>query len=110
MNTMFDCRTGSRRIKSGLPVWVRAGNKTGTLGGTVNDLAVVELPEGRGHMVLAVFVGRASAPFRQREAVIGELSRTAYDLFVAEFAPATDAPMTPIVALPAFNNALAAVE
>lgn len=48
------------RIPAGLPEGVTSGNKTGSLNGIVNDVAFVELADGRTYS-LAVLIDRAGA-------------------------------------------------
>lgn len=65
------------RIPAGLPAGVVSGNKTGTLNGIVNDVAFVELPDGRVY-ALAVLVDQAGADETTSKA-IARLSRRLYE-------------------------------
>jgi beta-lactamase class A len=78
---MERCRTGENRIRGMLPSYVTTANKTGTIGGSLNDVGVIVLPEGRGHVVVAAFVRESSAPNPRREAAIAHASRAVYDYF-----------------------------
>lgn len=51
---MSDSMTGARRIKTALPPNARLAHKTGTMPGTVNDVAIVTMPDGR-HIAIAIF-------------------------------------------------------
>ncbi len=79
---MDRCRTGENRIRGMLPVHVNTANKTGTIGGSANDVGVIELPDGRGTVVVAAFVRDSTAPSAAREAAIAHASRAVYDYFL----------------------------
>jgi beta-lactamase class A len=64
------------RIPAGLPEGVPVGNKTGTLNGVVDDVAFVELPEGRKY-ALAILVEQARGDEPVSRA-IADLSRKIY--------------------------------
>jgi beta-lactamase class A len=97
---MNQCATGARRIRGDLPMWITVGNKTGTLGGTVNDVALIDLPEGRGRIALSVLVGHSPAPVRQREKLIADLARLAVDWFTQRLPADPSAPLAPVVYRP----------
>lgn len=87
---MTETTTGPRRIKGLLPAGAAVWHKTGT-GGTkdginlcTNDAGVVELPEGKGHLALAVFVKLSAKPLEERERAIAETARLFYDYFTAQ--------------------------
>jgi beta-lactamase class A len=81
---MRRCQTGDARIKGMLPPETVVAHKTGSIGGTVNDVGIVTLPGNAGHVVLALFVKQGSQT-ESSEKVIAQLSRTIYDYFL--FAP-----------------------
>ncbi|WP_022697476.1 class A beta-lactamase [Euryhalocaulis caribicus] len=81
VGVMERCRTGEGRLKGLLPEGVTVAHKTGTVGGTVNDVGVMTLPGGR-QVVIAVFVKASPAPAEARERTIAEIARTAYDYFL----------------------------
>jgi hypothetical protein len=57
LDIMRRCETGPNRIKGMLPPELVVRHKTGTLGiGVANDVGIIELPNGAGHLVLTVFV------------------------------------------------------
>lgn len=77
---LLACETGKGRIRGLLPKDVQVAHKTGTLGGTVDDVGIVYLPEGRGHVAISVLSRR----MRDRDAAeraIAEIARFAYDYF-----------------------------
>jgi beta-lactamase class A len=47
--------TGARRVRSALPKGATFIHKTGTMPGTANDVGIIVSPDGKQHIVLAVF-------------------------------------------------------
>jgi beta-lactamase class A len=79
---MTRCQTGLARIRGRLPPGAVVADKTGTVGGTVNDVGIIELPGDRGQVAIAVFTKKSSIlSFTARERFIAEISRSAYDYF-----------------------------
>lgn len=78
---MERCRTGGNRIRGMIPPYVTTANKTGTIGGTLNDVGAIELPDGGGWIVVVGFIKDSTAPNTQREAAIAHASRAVYDYF-----------------------------
>ena len=56
---MERCRTGMARMRGKLPAGTVVADKTGTIGGSVNDVGVITLPAGQGQVVIAVFVKKS---------------------------------------------------
>ncbi len=89
IDIMRRCMTGNARIKGILPPNTVVAHKTGTLGGgdnvrgagTQNDVGVIELPDGAGHLVTVVFV-KGEDDAERGEKAIAQISRAAYDYFV----------------------------
>lgn len=79
---MERCETGAGRIKGMLPVGTIVAHKTGTLGGSANDVGMITLPNGRGHLLMAVYIKGSNLPAEQRERAIAEIARTAFDYFI----------------------------
>lgn len=86
---MTETTTGPLRIKGQLPPGTTVWHKTGT-GGTkdgvnlcTNDVGVVELPEGKGHLALAVFVKLSTKSLEERELAIAGAARLFYDYFAS---------------------------
>jgi beta-lactamase class A len=81
---MGRCLTGSARLSGMLPAQLLPlAHKTGTLGGTVNDVGVMQLPDGGGTVVVAVFTrGRSTLDTAAGERAIAEVGRTIYDYFL----------------------------
>jgi beta-lactamase class A len=82
MEIMQRCRTGDARLRGRLPAGTVVANKTGTIGGSVNDVGVISLPDDAGKIVIAVFIKKSALPFDQRERVIAEIARTVRDYYV----------------------------
>jgi beta-lactamase class A len=72
---------GQTRLPALLPEGTRVVHKTGTISGSTNDTGIVFLPAG-GHLLITVFTKDAKAPTADREHVIAEIARFAYDYFV----------------------------
>lgn len=82
VSIMERCRTGDARIRGRLPAGTVVAAKTGTIGGTVNDVGVITLPAGRGQIVIAVFIKESDRPFEQRERAIAEIARSVRDFYL----------------------------
>lgn len=81
-NTMLACETGLLRIRGMLPPGTEVADKTGTIGGSTNDVGVVSLPENAGQIAVAVFVKDSKLAVADREKVIAQIGRAAYDYFL----------------------------
>ena len=81
LDILYRCRTGDARIKGMLPPGTEVAHKTGSIGGTVNDVGIVNLPDGGGHVVLALFVKQGSKS-ESSERAIAQISRAVYDYFL----------------------------
>jgi beta-lactamase class A len=79
---MEHCHTGDDRLRARLPAGTIVADKTGTLGGSVNDVGVITLPNGKGQVVCTVFIKKSDLPFAAREKVIADISRAVYDYFL----------------------------
>ena len=84
---MLRVQTGTGRIKGVLPPGTPVGHKTGTIGGTTNDVGYIYLPGDAGHVITVVFVKDSERPVPAREATIAQISRAVYDYFL--FNPGT---------------------
>jgi beta-lactamase class A len=87
LDVLRRCQTGESRLKGLLPEGSIVAHKTGTIGGTTNDVGILTLPQGAGHVAIAVFVKSSSRPVPEREKVIAQLARAVHDFFL--FRPAS---------------------
>jgi beta-lactamase class A len=81
LDIMRRCRTGGARLKGILPKNTVVAHKTGTIGGSANDVGIMTLPDG-GHVAIAVFVKSSTLDTAVRERVIAEIARAVYDFFL----------------------------
>ncbi len=81
-DVMLRVQTGAGRIKGVLPPGTEVGHKTGTIGGTTNDVGYIYLPDDAGHVITVVFVKDSTRPVAAREAVIAQIARAIYDYFL----------------------------
>lgn len=84
---MQRCRTCDARLRARLPAGTVVADKSGTIGGSVNAVGVVTLPDGE-RFAIAAFVMGSTAPIPERERVIADAARTVYDYFL--LLPATE--------------------
>jgi beta-lactamase class A len=80
-----ECQTGPARIPGLLPSDTVVAHKTGTLGGSVNDVGIVFLPYNAGHLAITVLMKDARAATAERERVIADIARYAYDYFTFNY-------------------------
>jgi beta-lactamase class A len=82
---------GERRLRADLPAGTPVADKTGTGGpGTsTNDVGLITLPAGKGHLAIAVLVSGSKLSTEAQEKLIAQLARAAYDHFVAAPPPPT---------------------
>ena len=82
LDIMRRCRTGEARLKGMLPLETEVAHKTGTIGGTTNDVGIITLPDGAGHVAIAVFVKSSEKEMSVRERTIAEVARAVHDFFL----------------------------
>lgn len=80
LKVMAGCQTGAKRIRGLLPPGTVVAHKTGTLGGTINDCGIIELPGGAGHVALSV-LSKDTDPDHTEE-TISLIAKTVYDYFL----------------------------
>src|SRR5690606_24239254 len=56
LETMYGSRVGPGRLKGKLPAGTPVAHKTGTGYFATNDVGIIDLPDGRGHVVVAAFI------------------------------------------------------
>jgi beta-lactamase class A len=76
--------TGKARIRARLPDGTVVAEKTGTIGGTVNNVGVITLPGNAGKLIVAIFIKKSSKPVEDRERVIADIARALYDYYLFE--------------------------
>ena len=74
-------RTGDRRIRALLPKGTLVGDKTGTMGGSANDVGFVELPDGKGTLVVVVLVKDSTRDAAAKDRAIARAAKAAFDAF-----------------------------
>lgn len=74
--------TGAARIRGRLPAGTNVAHKTGTIGGSLNDVGIITLPGNSGKLVVAVFIKQSSKPYPERERTIADISRALYDYYL----------------------------
>lgn len=79
---MERCRTSPTRLKGILPAHTVVAHKTGTIGGTANDVGVITLPGNAGQVVIAVYVKKSRFTPAERDRTIAEIARATYDYFL----------------------------
>jgi beta-lactamase class A len=82
LDIMARSTTGQDRIKGLLPPGIEVAHKTGTIGGTTNDVGVIELPYGGGHVAVVLFVKASERDVPTRERAIAQIARSIYDFFL----------------------------
>lgn len=78
---MLDCHTGQNRLKGMLPDATPVAHKTGTVGHVINDVGVITLPDGKGEVVVAVFV-KSGQGDQARDRLIAQVARATHDYFL----------------------------
>ena len=81
---------GERRLRAHLPAGTEVAEKTGAGENTTNDVGLITLPEGKGHLAMAVLINDAKISIQAQEKLIAELARAAYDSFVTSPAVKTN--------------------
>lgn len=82
LDIMRRCRTGEARLKGMLPLETEVAHKTGTIGGTTNDVGIITLPDNAGHVAITIFVKASEKEVPVRERTIAEIARAVYDFFL----------------------------
>jgi beta-lactamase class A len=87
LRLMTESTTGAARLKGLLPAGTAVAHKSGTQAGTTNDVGIITLPEGAGHIAIAIYVKASTKPVADRERVIAEIARSVYDYFLVSRTP-----------------------
>jgi beta-lactamase class A len=86
---MQRAETGLHRLRGDLPTGTLVADKTGSgeraaatqVPKATNDVGIITLPPGRGHLAIAVLVSESKLPDAAQEKIIAELARAAYDAY-----------------------------
>ena len=73
--------TGDRRLRALLPTGTPVWDKTGTMDRSANDAGLVELPDGKGTLVVVALVKSSERPSDAREQAIAKVAKAAFDAF-----------------------------
>ena len=73
--------TGDRRIRALLPKGTAVWDKTGTMGRSANDVGLVELPDGKGTLVVVALIKGSGKGYDARERGIARVAKAAFDTF-----------------------------
>ncbi len=74
---------GERRLRANLPAGTQVAEKTGSGTAATNDIGLITLPDGKGHLAIAVLINGTKSKTDAQEKLIAETARAAYDAFVA---------------------------
>ena len=83
---------GLHRLRGDLPRGTVVADKTGSgeqdpvtkVAKVTNDVGIITLPAGRGHLAMAVLVNQSKLPDAAQEKLIAQLARAAYDAYSME--------------------------
>ena len=84
--------TGLHRLRGDLPSGTVVADKTGSgepdavtgLAKATNDVGIITLPAGRGHLAIAVLISGSKLPDTVQEKLIAEIARAAYDAYATD--------------------------
>lgn len=83
LDIMYRCETGQARLKGLLPPGTAVAHKTGSLGlGVANDVGIIDLPGGAGHVIVSAFVKESKGQVAAQELAIAQVARAVHDYFV----------------------------
>jgi beta-lactamase class A len=89
LDIMRRCRTGEARLRGLLPQGTEIAHKTGTIGGSTNDVGIITLPDNAGHVAIAAFVKSSDKEVSTRERAIAEIARAVHDFFLFQPRPSS---------------------
>lgn len=75
LECMQRCKTGNGRIRALLPAETVVASKTGTVTGFVNDIGIIDLPQNKGKLILAIYTKESSATIKESEQVIANIAK-----------------------------------
>jgi beta-lactamase class A len=84
---MQGCKTGAKRLRGDLPAGTVFAHRTGTTDTTAgvttctNDVGILALPGGGGHVAIAAFLRSARGAMEERERVLASIGRAVYERY-----------------------------
>ncbi len=81
------CKTGGRRLRGALPADVEFRHRTGTSDTTdgataaTNDVGILTLPNGAGHVAVAAFLRMARGGMGEREAALAQIGKAVFERY-----------------------------
>ena len=78
-------KSGRARLRGLLPSSIEVAHKTGTMAGAINDVGIIALPNGGGHLIVSAFVNTLRSTTWRRERTIAEMTRFVFDIFTESF-------------------------
>lgn len=81
MRPLRETTTGADRIRAGVPRDAVVAHKTGTMPGTLNDAGIITSPDGKHHIVIAIFTKNSQGVEADRAKVVAALADAVYDGF-----------------------------
>jgi beta-lactamase class A len=87
LDWMARCHTGADRLRAHIPETVTFQHRTGTtdttggLTAATNDVGILELPQGAGHVAIAAFLRMARGTVQERESVLGRIGRAVFERY-----------------------------
>ena len=88
LDLMRRCETGARRLRGHLPESVVFAHRTGTSDTTngvtavTNDVGILTLPDGAGHVAIVAFLRMARGTMEERELVLARIGRMVFERYV----------------------------
>jgi beta-lactamase class A len=91
LDLMARVKTGPQRLKGRLPPDTIVAHKTGTTEVVMNDVGLITLPDGGGHLAMAVFTTNG-ARLAATQNTIAEMAAAAYEAFTGKPLPPPEKP------------------
>jgi len=76
------CQTGKNRIRGLLLPDTIVAHKTGTIAGTASDVGLITLPDGAGHVAVAIYLKGTDQEAAEKDRTIAQIGRSLYDFFL----------------------------
>lgn len=81
LESMLVCKWGEGLIRRFLPEGTKFWHKTGQMDGLVADVGIIELPNKKGHLALAMYTNKSMALRVNRKKAIALISKALFDYF-----------------------------